>query len=327
MSKSKIKKWVNEMCNELDLEKLVHLPPKVKKAIYQTVKEMIATKVDFEKKWLAEIILDFIYMEELPLQPILCINFDKFNHGKQIVPKKELLLYQNPRHLNTENDSTLFMLRTYFDLEHIDIPYSVFYNTSYEDMGSLISDMKRKSPSPFTWYFNGILQTSYTMKEDSHVLCKKDGECINLQGGISDNVELVHYLSNACKNKVNIFISNVSNWGIYEVVTVIMALHALKEGGLLVMKLYPVFTVFTMKLLYMISKCFETFRLENIGSEVFIIGGGCKKMSERMSLLDQLWVIVDERHIDMKPSLLTTTIPEEIYAIIQFFAHSLYKIK
>jgi hypothetical protein len=327
MSKSKIKKWVNEMCNELDLEKLVKLSPKVKKAIYQTVKEIMTTTVDFEKKWLAEIILDFIYMDVLPLQPDLVINFAKFNHGKQIVPKKDLVLYQNPRELITNIDSTLYILRKYFDLEHIDIPYSVFYDTSYENMGSLIHDMKTKSPAPFTWYFNGILQKSYTMKEDSHVLFKKDGEYINLQGGISDNADLLHYLSNACKDKVNIFVSNVCNWGVYGVASVIMALHALKEGGLLVMKLYPVFTVFNIKLIYMMSKCFETFRLENIGSEVFIVGGGFKKMAERMSLLDQLWVIIDERHIHMTPSLLTTTIPEEIYAIIQFFAHSLYKIK
>ena len=109
----------------------------------------------------------------------------------------------------------------------IEVNLPIFFIHLTNFLSCLISDMKRKSPSPFTWYFNGILQTSYTMKKDSHVLCKKDGECINLQGGISDNV---HYLSNAFKNKVNIFISNVSNWGVYKVVTVIMALHALKEG-------------------------------------------------------------------------------------------------
>jgi hypothetical protein len=45
--------WVKEMCFDLNFEKLVHLPPKIKHAIHNYVNDLLKTHRYFKKKWLA----------------------------------------------------------------------------------------------------------------------------------------------------------------------------------------------------------------------------------------------------------------------------------
>ena len=105
------------------------------------------------------------------------------------------------------------------------------------------------------------------------------------------------------------------NLFLYETTSVYIALFSLKEGGLMIMKIDPVFTLYKMKLLYMISLCFETFYLEKIKKEVFIVCGGCKPFEKRTGLIYQL-----ENVLRTENFILDTTMPEETFAILQFFA-------
>ena len=79
------------------------------------------------------------------------------------------------------------------------------------------------------------------------------------------------------------------------------------------------FTIYKMKLLHMISMCFDTFYLENIEKEVFIVCGACKSFIERKNLIDQLQHVLDTNDFT-----LDTTMPEETYAILQFFAYAIH---
>lgn len=360
MTNKNIKKWVNLMCNQLYLEKLIGLPLPVEKIIYKTIADI---KDKIEKKWLAEIIIDFLDLSHYPLKKNLSIRLSDFRNGKEINIHKNLKLKQH--HIRYSTDSTFKILCRYVDIEKLEEPFQLFYDTSYESMGKLIYKIKEKCPVTFNWYFNGIRQYNNKNNEISHILHQKvtegefvmkqdkkgkpityenkvlyskkggfedeeyektnftkDGkfvylQYVNLQGGLYPKI--VNYILSQLLGKIDIYISNKLLWGEYETSSIYTALCVLKEGGMLIMKIDTDFTIYKMKLLHMISMCFDTFYLENIEKEVFIVCGACKSFIERKKLIDQLQHVLDTNDFT-----LDTTMPEEIYAILQFFAYTIH---
>jgi hypothetical protein len=314
--------WVKEMCFDLDFEKLVHLPPKIKHAIHNYVNDLLKTHQYFKKKWLAELIIDFIDMLHLGGGFNYNVDINTFNHGKQIEIKRELSLTQrfNDERINDErfNDKIIKM----FDLSKK--PISIFYNTTLQNVGDFINKIKVVNQN-ITWFFNGILQTGQT---DSHILQIKDRKKIeyyNLQSGIWPESDIVNYLSKILHhNKIDIFVRKESSWGIHEVISIVIALRVLKNNGFLFMKIDPIFTIFKMKLLYMISECFEHFNLHIDKGSMFVTGRNCKPLSVRQNVIDQLMRIVEEKHVDMTADLLCTTVTEEKYVLFQYFAYAFH---
>jgi hypothetical protein len=317
-----IKKWVKEMCFDLNFEKLVHLHPKIKHAIHKYVSDLLKTHEHFEKKWLAELIIDFIDMLHLKGEFNYDVDINTFNHGKQIEIKRELSLIQRmsqrlsermPQRLTERmtDDKIISM----FNLSKQ--PLSIFYNTTLQNAGNFINKIKGNPK----WFFNGILQTG---QNDSHILQikGKKTEYYNLQGGIWPESDLVNYISTMLHNKIDIFVTKESSWGIHEVVSIVIALRVLQKGGFLFMKIDPIFTIFKIKLLYMLSECFEHFNLHIDNGSMFVTGRNCKPLSVRQNVIDQLMRIVEERHFDMTADLLTTTVTEEKYVLFQYFAYA-----
>ena len=316
-----ITEWVNEMCNKVDLEKLDNLPTNFRMALYKILQEFL--EKDVTKKWLVKIIIDFMHILYFEKKSQLHINLKKCNKGENVEITKDLVLYQNLVRFRRKNvDSTLKML----DMFKFNMPITLFFNTSFEKIGKIVNNINSRCKSlPFKWFFNGILQYK---NEITDYLLEINKLNENLQGGISDDPKIVHYIAKNSLNKSNFFISNVLTYGVYEIISVFVALHTLKIGGNLLMKIEPIFTPFKMKLVYMISECFESFELTNVKDEtdgfqeVFIIGKDCKPIADRKNLITQLTKIIDERQLEME---LDSLIPEEMYAVLQYFTYFLYK--
>lgn len=316
-----IKEWVKEMCVDLNFEKLVYLHPKIKHAIHKYVSDLLKTHEDFEKKWLAELIIDFIDMLHLKGEFNYDVDINTFNHGKQIEIKRELSLTQRmpqrmpermPQRMTDDKIISMFNISKK--------PLSIFYNTTFQNVGNFINKIKGNP----RWFFNGILQTG---QNDSHILQIKEGkktEYYNLHGGIWPESYLVNYISTMLHNKIDIFVSKESSWDIHEVVSIVIALRVLQKGGFLFMKIDPIFTIFKIKLLYMISECFEHFNLHIDNGSMFVTGRNCKPLSVRQNVIDQLMRIVDESPLDMTADLLTTTVTEEKYVLFQYFAYAFH---
>jgi hypothetical protein len=340
---------VKRVCNHIDTDYLLSLPPKIKKEIKEQSEKVT-------NNWMSEYFINMLSISYDESNPIIfkiddsklsdiIIKETHLNLEQELEnEKKQIDVFHNYRkdkqkfEYYTSSTKLLDQLKFYsskevqkrvhikgsitnawmkcwemihtFNLvpkDHTD-KFTIFCNAEFPGAFILALNHYIKTSTPvkkFEWYANSLWPTA-TNKEilkDSFDLYKKytNRWLMNSEnGGSVTDPKMIQIIKDRLYDKVDLYTSDIGigaeeneeeqeaplNLG-----QVICALNTLKNGGMMVCKMFLFFKPFNMSLLRVLSTVFEEFYVTKPlasrggNSEIYIIGKGYKR---NQSVIDQL---------------------------------------